>query len=651
MSLAEDGAQEAEASFFVRRKRLFQAAAVAISGAIFASDVLSPLQGAVAVLYIVVVLLIAQTGGPRAVVTSGLACALLALAAFIIGHGDDPFDGAYVRLGVSLVAILATTLLSIRDHSARTTLAEQARMLELTHDTVIIRDSRDTILYWNDGAERLYGWTRREAMGKKCEELLHSQFPEEEVEQALRDEGSWSGELTRSRRDGTRIVLASRWLLRRDPEGRGVGIIETSADLTEQRRADAERRLSERRYSTIFHAAGFAAWESDWSETRRHIMAAVPAGADLRLWMANNPEIVREAGMKAVIRDANHAAVELFGARDRDDLIGSNVTTRHSIGIEQSFADLLADFAEGAERVETEVRWTTPEGRILDLVLRVTLVPEGAPWSRALVMAFDVTERNEARAKLEQTSAELAHAARVSTLGQLAASIAHEVNQPLAAIINYGKSGRRWLSRPVPDMAEATHCFEHIVSNGNRAADVIARVRSLARKSAPVAEPLALPELIDEAVALVLREANAARVKIERMGDDTVPQVTGDRVQIQQVVVNLLLNAVQAMREVEDRPRRLCIRLTSEGEAMVRVAVEDCGSGIGENPARIFEPFFTTKSDGMGMGLSICRSIIEAQGGQISAADNPDHGATIAFTLPMSAAEQFSAPQGFHTSV
>ena len=652
MNATERGRNGAEASLFTRRKRWFQAAALLIGAGIFASDLLTPLQGAVAVLYIIVVLLIAQTGGRRAVVTTGILCGWLAITAWAAGHiGDLSNDGAQVRLAVSLIAILAATLLSIRDHSARTTLAEQARVLELTHDTVIIRNSDDTILYWNDGAEELYGCARHEAVGKSCQELLQCQFPSGEVALALQGAGNWSGELTRTRRDGTRIVLASRWLLRRDPEGQGVGIIETSADLTEQRRADAERRLSERRYSTIFHAAGFAAWESDWSATRRHIFDSVPAGANLRSWMAAHPDVVREAGTRAMIGDANQAAVELFGASDRDELIGSNVVARYAIGVEQSFAEILADLADGADRVEKEVRWTTHEGRVLDVVLRVTLVPEGEPWSRVLVMAFDVTERNEARAKLEQTSAELAHAARVSTLGQLAASIAHEVNQPLAAIINYGKSGNRWLGREVPDTGEAKNCFDHIVSNGNRAADVIARVRSLARKTAPHAEPVALPALIDEAVALVQREANAAHVAIQRLGEESLPFVIGDRVQIQQVVVNLLMNGIQAMRDLDERPRRLCVHLETEADAMVRVAVEDCGTGIGENPGRIFEPFFTTKDDGMGMGLSICKSIIEAQGGRISAADNPGHGATISFTLPVSTAEPPLAAESFHTSV
>jgi C4-dicarboxylate-specific signal transduction histidine kinase len=287
--------------------------------------------------------------------------------------------------------------------------------------------------------------------------------------------------------------------------------------------------------------------------------------------------------------------------------------------------------------IEKEMRCVTLRGRTIDVVARVRLLPEGEPWSRVLVMGLDVTERNEARARLEQASAELAHAARVSTLGQLAASIAHEVNQPLSAIINYGKSGKRWLARDMPEIGEIANCLDHIVANGSRAAEVIARVRSLARKAAPEAEPLALAELIEEAVILVEREARGAGVIVSHVAEPT-PMVLGDRVQVQQVLVNLLINAIQAMRAIEDRPRALRILLAPDG-GMARVAVEDSGTGIDGEPQRIFEPFFTTKGDGMGMGLSICRAIIEAQGGRIVAANNPGHGATVAFTLPVHAAE------------
>jgi len=525
---------------------------------------------------------------------------------------------------------------SARERLELVPLVEQARILELTHDTVIIRDVHDVILYWNRGAEALYGYTRDEAVGVCCSDLLHCDFPSMEVNQALQAEGHWSGEMTRVHRNGTRITLASRWLQRRDDSGFGIGVMETSADVTDRKRAEADRERTEMRYSAIFHAAGFATWESDWSQIRRFVEEVASEQTNLRDWLTSHPDVVRMAASKALIREVNQATLDLFEARSPEDLVGTSIIGRYPVDAERGFVEILLGLVEGRDVVEAETRLSTLFGRPLDVILRATLVPDGEPWSRALVMAFDETERKEARAKLAQTSAELAHASRVSMLGQLAASIAHEVNQPLAAIVNYGKSGQRWLAREVPQMDEAKICLERIVANGSRAADIISGIRTLARKSMPSIEPLALLDLVEDGISLVGREAAESGVTVRRKFDLQVPMVLGDRVQIQQVVVNLLLNGMQAMRAVTDRKKELCVMINADRKnGMVHVAVQDCGSGIGgDDPARIFTPFFTTKADGMGMGLSICRSIIEAQGGRITATDNPDHGATIAFTLP-----------------
>jgi C4-dicarboxylate-specific signal transduction histidine kinase len=246
-----------------------------------------------------------------------------------------------------------------------------------------------------------------------------------------------------------------------------------------------------------------------------------------------------------------------------------------------------------------------------------------------------VTDRNEARARLEQTSAELAHAGRVSMLGQLSASIAHEVNQPLTAIINYGKSSKRFLARAEPDLASVDSCVDKMVSNATRAAYVVGRVRLLAKKASAAAEPIALAELFDDAMALIEREARANDVSVKRSGLQALPPVFADRVQVQQVLMNLLMNGIQAMRDVTGRARELCIHTDVTPDDMVSISVRDCGTGFPTaNQDQIFEPFFTTKSDGMGMGLSICRSIVEVQGGRITAANNHDVGATVSFTLP-----------------
>jgi C4-dicarboxylate-specific signal transduction histidine kinase len=251
---------------------------------------------------------------------------------------------------------------------------------------------------------------------------------------------------------------------------------------------------------------------------------------------------------------------------------------------------------------------------------------------------MDATERNESRARLEQASADLAHAARVSMLGQLAASIAHEVNQPLTAIVTYGKSALRWLQRDSPDLEEATSCLQHIVANGSRAAAVIARIRALARKVEPQREFFDISDVLDESLLLIEREAQAAMVSVVRVPSAPLAPVLGDRVQIQQVVVNLLINGIQAMQGIEGRSRQLRVTCEGDGPGMVRIAVQDQGTGLGCDSSRLFEPFFSTKVEGMGMGLSICRSIVQAHGGQIAAVSNPDHGATFSFTLPIASA-------------
>ncbi|WP_425988664.1 PAS domain-containing sensor histidine kinase [Ensifer sp. R-19] len=628
------------ASRNLRRKRLVATAASLITLAVFALDLWSPLQGAVAVLYVIVILLVAQISPHRTVLLAGVACAVLALFAFLIDHMGNLLDSATVRFGVSLVAISAATLLSMRDRSARTTLAEQARLLELSHDTVIICDRNDNIIYWNDGAQALYGWARDEAIGQSCNRLLQSNFLMQDVGAALEQAGQWSGELTRTRRDGTQIVLASRWLLRRDPEGNAIGVIESSADVTEHKRVEAERQRSEERYKTIFNGAAFAMWEADWTELHAHVCRTLPAGANWADWLGNHPEILRDALARVYVRDVNTAALSLFDAPSREMLLGNSTLARVPTGSEAEFAKVLASLmGGGADLPEYEVRYLALSGRSIDVLLRVRQLPDAEPWSRVLVMALDMTERNEARAKLEQTSAELAHAARISTLGQLATSIAHEVNQPLSAIITYGKSAKRWLSRQEPDIVEAINCLDEIVSNSSRASDVIAGVRTLAKRGPIETVQLDLAELVDESLALIEREARQHHIAVRVTNREGPVSVMGDRVQIQQVLVNLAINAIHAMRGIDGRRHELRVDFTADTDGMVRVSVRDTGSGIPGDPARIFEPFFTTKREGMGMGLSICRSIVEAQAGRIHAVNNAGHGATISFTLPPAAPE------------
>jgi PAS domain S-box-containing protein len=239
----------------------------------------------------------------------------------------------------------------------------------------------------------------------------------------------------------------------------------------------------------------------------------------------------------------------------------------------------------------------------------------------------------EAERALRQAQTELAHVTRVTTVGELTASIVHEVNQPLAAIATNGEAALRFLHRAEPDLQEVHEAIVAMIGDSRRASDVIQRVRALCRKSDLQLVRLNVDELIDDSVLLVQREIRDHSVSLGRDLAPTLPQVLGDRVQLQQVIINLVLNAMEAMASVSDRPRDLTIRARQGGD-QVLVAIEDTGTGIDPDRIdRLFGSFYTTKPGGLGMGLSICRSIIEAHGGKLWASSNAGPGATFQFTL------------------
>ena len=226
--------------------------------------------------------------------------------------------------------------------------------------------------------------------------------------------------------------------------------------------------------------------------------------------------------------------------------------------------------------------------------------------------------------------------ARVTTLGELTASIAHEVNQPLAGLVASGAAGLNWLASEPPDIEKARQSIERIIRDSKRAGEVIHRVRALASKASIQKAPLDINNVINDVIALVQLELISHRVSLRIELAPDLPPILGDRVQLQQVVINLLMNGIEAMQSVMDRPRELIVRSRQDEAGQVLVTVEDRGAGIStEGASQLFNAFFTTKSGGMGMGLSICRSIIQAHGGRISAANNAGPGATFQFVLPV----------------
>jgi C4-dicarboxylate-specific signal transduction histidine kinase len=256
-----------------------------------------------------------------------------------------------------------------------------------------------------------------------------------------------------------------------------------------------------------------------------------------------------------------------------------------------------------------------------------------------IILAFasvaSLFERTRAEEALRQAQTELAHVNRVTTAGQLAASIGHEVAQPVAASVTNANAALRWLAAEPPDLEEARQALGRILRDGRRADEILGRIRALVRKETPRKDLFDINETILEVIALTRVELHRNGVSPQTRLADGLPPVLGDRIQLQQVMLNLILNAVEAMSGPGDQPRNLLITTEKDEANGVRVAVRDSGPGLSpESLGRLFDAFYTTKASGMGMGLSICRSIVEAHGGRVWATPNEPRGAAFQFTLP-----------------
>ena len=284
---------------------------------------------------------------------------------------------------------------------------------------------------------------------------------------------------------------------------------------------------------------------------------------------------------------------------------------------------------------EFEHRLLLPNGgeKHVKVVARPMANAEGAELIGAVM---DVTAMRTAEAALRKTRSELAHVMRVTSLGELTASIAHEVNQPLGAVVANAEACIGWLDRDQPDLLEARTAIARIVSDGLRAGEVIRRVRALVKRADSEEIRLNVNEVVIEAVAFLRHELERSGVSVQlALGADPIT-VLADRIQLQQVLINIGMNAIEAMQSMTDRPRELLIQTHAQG-AQAQIMVTDSGVGIPqEHVKRIFDAFFTTKSSGMGMGLSICRSIIEAHGGTI-AASSSERGTTFELRIPLQA--------------
>ncbi len=297
----------------------------------------------------------------------------------------------------------------------------------------------------------------------------------------------------------------------------------------------------------------------------------------------------------------------------------------------------------GEQEFDYEHRLIAPDGSVKQLHVRAHRVKHENGEEEIVGALVDVTATRKAEEALNKAQTELAHVTRVTTLGEMSASIAHEVNQPLTAIMVNGNAGLRWLLRDQPELGEVQDVLQRIVGEANRASEVMRRIRDLSQKASPRMVELDINRVIGEALSLLRREALRHRVALRVELAPDLPRICGDRIQLQQVIINLAINGFQALAPVEDRPRVLSIRTEECEPDQVIVMVEDVGIGVApEDTHRLFGAFYTTKPDGMGMGLSICRAIVEAHGGRLWASPNNGPGMTFRFTIR--AAEAVSSP-------
>jgi PAS domain S-box-containing protein len=319
---------------------------------------------------------------------------------------------------------------------------------------------------------------------------------------------------------------------------------------------------------------------------------------------------------------------------DREDLLSGRVSWREVTPDKWRSADeqAVAELAATGVCTPFEKEYFRKDGSRVPVLVGAALL-EGSR-DEGVAFALDLSELKRAEDEIRVLHAELAHINRVTAMGQLAASITHELNQPLTAMITNADVGLRWLDRQPPDVEEARQTLDCIIKDGKRGSDVIGQIRALIKKEPLRKDDVEINEAILEVIALTHGEAVKHGVSVQTQLAEGLPLIRGDRVQLQQVILNLILNAVQAMSRVTERTRELLIGTGQEASGAVLVTVQDSGPGFTpESFDRLFDPFYTTKAEGMGMGLSICRSIVDAHGGRIWASLPAGLGAAVQFCL------------------
>jgi PAS domain S-box-containing protein len=405
------------------------------------------------------------------------------------------------------------------------------------------------------------------------------------------------------RNDGEYRWISDQGVPRYDPQGRFAGYIGSCVDITELVNKDQALQESEERMRVAAEAINLGIWE--WDLTKDEI------------WATNARRAL--VGWPASGKIALNDFIRRLHPEDRDRV-----------------QQIIDDAIHSGEDFDSEYRLILPDGVVRWMSTRgsVQFDHAGKP-ARLLGISMDITARKQAELDAQRDRAELSHLSRVALMGEMSASIAHELNQPLAGILSNAAAGQRFIDRGDVDQREIRELLGDIIADSRRASDVVRGIRGMVKKEQLERRSVDLNEVVMDALRIASADGVLRSCQLETSLEANLPAIDGDPVQLQQVLLNLVINAFDAMRDTAPTGRKVLIATQSNGDGTVLTSVRDHGIGISEEMReRLFDPFFSTKSEGLGMGLAIVRSIVEAHGGTITAENVDDGGARFEFVLP-----------------
>lgn len=491
--------------------------------------------------------------------------------------------------------------------SAAPTADELLRFIDcLESEAILMLDDAGRITLWSNGAQQIKGWSADEMLGRHWSVLYPAgaiaQGRPDQVLEIARTQGHYFGEEPRVRKDGTEFLAQVAIHTLHGPDGRVTGYGKVVRDITEWRRAQSALQTSE---------------------------------AHLRSILDTVPDAMVVIDGRGLIQSFSAAAERLFGYEE-SDVLGRNVSLLAPSPHREAHDGYLARYLATGERriigIGRVVSGRRHDGSIFPMELAVGEVVRDDGSRLFTGFIRDLTARQDIERRLQDLQEELIHIARVSAVGTMASTLAHELNQPLTAVASYAMAAQALLEGDQPDLGEAREALADGVAEAVRAGQIVRRLRDFVSRGDTEREKVNLTKLIEEAAALALAGASLRGIRVETNLDPAVSLVLVDRVQIQQVLLNLIRNAVEAMEGCERR--ELVLSTSARSDEEVELAVADSGTGLSDEIAdRLFEAFNSTKEHGLGVGLSICRTIVEAHGGRLWAEPGPQGGTVFRFTL------------------